>query len=55
MPRPRGKGTELALPGVPLAPPLNMRMIGSGGPTRFEATFDATLHSDVQRLEAKSS
>jgi cysteine-rich repeat protein len=50
----RGGGPLLSRPTLPLAPPLKMRMVRSGGPTCFEADFDDALRNDAKVLRARS-
>ncbi len=51
----KGKGADLDMPALGFAMPLTTRMVRSGGPTCFQATFSSALEQSEGRFKARSN
>lgn len=51
----KGKGIDLALPPLPLVPPITVRLVRSDSPACWEATYTTPIKNDAEQLKAKSN
>jgi hypothetical protein len=50
----KGKGASLAMPALPLATPVTVRLVRTGTPACWEAAFGAPSRNDAGAFKAKS-